>query len=503
MHFFGSCLHFFSRLFCLCACLSGCMVGPDFHTPKSPEAKGYTYRKLTTKTQSTPRIGPSGKSQHIVSGGEVSAEWWTLFRSRELNELMARGIDNSPNLIAAKAALRQAAELWCAQIGSTLYPSVSAQINLTRQAFSNTTFGQSGSAIFNLFNPAFNISYTLDVFGGLKRQIENLAAQVDYQAFQLEAAYLSLTSNIATTAINLASFREQIIATEQLIQSQEKTLGIIRKQAQLGGASGADALAQETKVAQLRATLPPLQQSYDQALHLLAILIGSFPSEVQLPNFTLAKLHLPAKLPLSLPSSLARQRPDIRASEALLHAASAQVGVATANLYPQLTLRGSYGWQNESLANTFADANSVWSIAGSLLQPLYNAGALNARKRAAIAAFDQAFAQYRQVVLQAFRNVADTLRALDNDAQLLRAQKDAEDAAFKTLRMNQRQLKLGGVSYLNLLNAQTQYQQSQLGRIKAQAARYNDTVALFTALGGGWWNKNALAAKSWKGAESG
>jgi NodT family efflux transporter outer membrane factor (OMF) lipoprotein len=316
-----------------------------------------------------------------------------------------------------------------------------------------------------------------------------LGAQVDYQHFELEAAYLTLSSNIVTTAINVASWQAQVKATHELIAAQEKILQIVQGQFHRGGASGVDVYTQETQLAQTRATLPPLEQQVAQGQHLLAVLLGSLPSESALPTFDLNTLVLPTVLPLSLPSALAHQRPDIRAAEALLHAACAQIGVATANLYPQITLNGSYGWAQDSPANLFTHNNVVWTIGTQIMQPLYNGGSLRAKRRAAVAGFEQAAAQYRQTVLQSFQNVADTLRAIENDAKAFHAQQQAEKAAKATFLLTAKQFRLGGVSYLSLLNAEKQYQQSNLGRIQAQAARYNDTVALFQALGGGWWNR--------------
>jgi NodT family efflux transporter outer membrane factor (OMF) lipoprotein len=489
MNIFGSLLRFIATIGFLTEVLMGCMLGPNFEAPKSAPTAGYSDTTLPSKTAHTPHAGLSGKAQYFAAGQDIPAEWWELFHSTDINELVAYGLEHSPNLAAAKAALRQAQENLQAQTGSLLWPNLSGQVAVTRQSFSGAAFGSSNKSVFNLFNPAFNISYLLDAFGGSRRQIEGYAAQVDYQAFELEAAYLTLTSNIVTTAITAASFQAQISATRELIYSQEKTLTIIKKQQELGGASGSTVWAQETQLAQTRATLPTLEQALAQSLHVLAALIGTYPNS-QLPILNLEKLRLPSSLPVSLPSRLAQQRPDIRASEALLHTTCAQVGVATANLFPQITLTGSYGWINDSPANLFSYSNNVWSIGGQIIQPIFYGDALRAKRRSAIAAFDQAAAQYQQTVIQAFQNVADVLKAIENDAKSLKAQKQAESSAKRNYAMLQKQLRLGGASYLELLNAQRQYQQSKINFIQAQAARYNDTVALFQALGGGWWNRD-------------
>lgn len=470
--------------------LCGCMVGPDFHSPHAPQTNSYTEKPSPKKTVSVANVGASGKAQYFISGEDISASWWRLFHSEKLNHLIEIGLANSPNLQAAEAAIVQAQETLNAQIGSSLYPNVSTQLSATRQRLSNATFGvNSPPSLFSLYNASVNVSYTLDVFGGARRELESLQAQVDYQQFQWEAAYLTLTSNIVTTAVTIASLRAQIKATHEIIQEQTHQLDILVKQLKVGGASGANVLTQQTQLAQTRATLPPLEKSLAQANHSLSVLIGDLPSESHLPEFNLDTLQLPGKLPVSLPSSLAHQRPDIRASEALLHAASGQIGVATANLYPQITLSGAEGWTSFTPANLFSRRNNAWSIGGSLLQPIFNGGSLRAKKRAAIAAYEQADAQYRQVVLQAFQNVADTLRALQDDAQTLRAQRQAEISARDSLRITEKQYEVGGVSYLSLLTAQQQYQTTKIARIQAEAARYTDTAALFQALGGGWWNR--------------
>jgi NodT family efflux transporter outer membrane factor (OMF) lipoprotein len=419
-----------------------------------------------------------------------------LFHSEKLNCLIEAGIDHSPNLKAAKYALKEAQATLYAQVASTLLPAFSGQFSGERERFSSSTFGVNnpGNDVFNLFNASVNVSYTLDFFGGLRRQIEAFDAQVDYELYLLESAYLTLAANIATTAITIASLEAQIGATHALIKAQVSQLKIIQQQFRLGGVSRADVLSQQSQVAQTEATLPPLQQSLAQNQHALSVLIGEFPSDDELPTIRLSDLTLPKNIPIGLPSFLVRQRPDIRASEALLHAASAQIGVATANMYPQFTLTGNYGWQSTILQHLFKPDAKTWMLLGTFTEPIFNGGALLAKKRAAVYAYKQALAQYQQTVLQGFQNVADSLRALQHDALELKAQKEAEVAAKRSLFLIQNQFRLGGQSYLSLLNAQRQYQQAIIGRIRAQAARYTDTVALFQSLGGGWWNQEPVCA---------
>lgn len=478
----------FIRIALLCLCLTGCMVGPDFRSPLPPKTKAYTEYPPPKKTVSTAGVGAAGKSQRFVYGKDIPAEWWSLFRSPELNQLICLGLENNQTLAAAQANLRQARELLNVQIGNNLYPNVNATIPIQRQRFSPATFGaeRAPPQTFTLYNAAVNVTYILDIFGGARRGVEAVAAQVDYAAYQLEGAQLTLTANIVTTAITMASLRAQIQATHALIRAQENQLVIVRKQLTLGGVSGADVLSQESQLAQTLATLPPLEKQLAQTRHALAVLIGVLPSESQIPTLELRSLDLPGSLPLSLPSSLVRKRPDVRAQEALLHVASAQIGVAIANLYPQITLSGSYGWISDTTRDFFSHRNNIWNWGGQILQPIFAGGALQAQKRAAIAAYEQAAAQYRQTVLQAFQNVADTLRAIETDARALQALTRAEIAARDSLRIQEKQFQLGGVSYLSLLTAQRQYQQTRINRIQAEAARFIDTATLFQALGGSW-----------------
>lgn len=472
--------------------LVSCMVGPDFRSPHGPQEDTYTEDPKPLNTIHIKNLGQAGRTQHFLYCKDIPGLWWYLFQSPELNELIEQGLAHNSTVAAAKAALLQAQENWYAQVGSTLLPNFSGAFMGERLLPNNANLGAPGGLVnnpFNLFNASINVSYTLDVFGGLRRQIEALGAQVNFQQFQLEAAYLTLTANIVTTAIAIASLRDQIKATHQIIYIQKENLRILEKQYALGGISLTNVLTQRSQVAQIEATLPPLQQNLVQNYHALSVLIGTLPSENHLPRFDLDKLHLPTELPVSIPSLLIRQRPDIRASEALLHAASAQIGVATANLFPQITLNGSYGWEATVLSQLFKASNVFWNWGGTITAPLFNGGALFAQRRAAMDAFEQAAAQYRQTVLQGFQNVADTLRALQHDAATLKAQREAENAAKGSLDLTMQQFKLGGVNYLALLIAQQLYHQSYILRIRAQAARYSDTAALFQALGGGWWNR--------------
>jgi NodT family efflux transporter outer membrane factor (OMF) lipoprotein len=474
--------------------LTACAVGPDFKPPEPPQVADadhpYTPTPLPSQTAGAP--GPAGAPQRFLTGEDISALWWEAFRSEPLDQLIRSALKRSPTLASAQAALREARASYEATAGSRLLPSVSGQLGATRQRFSLATFGSAGTAEFDLYSASVNVSYTIDAFGAARRELEGLRAAIDYQRYQVEATYLSLTANLVTTAIAEASVRAQLQATQEVLDAQSQTLSIVEKQESLGAVAYTAVIAQRTQVAQTRALLPALEKSLAQTRHLLAVYAGVLPSEAGIPEFSLESLQLPHDLPVSLPSSLVRQRPDIRASEAQLHQANAQVGVATANLYPQITLTANAGQQSTDPHELFSSSNFTWSLGGSLLQPIFQGGALRARKRAAIAAFEAAQAQYQQTVLNAFLDVANTLRALASDADALRVQAQSESLARESLDLVTRQYALGGASYLQLLDAQRIYQQAKVGLVQAQAARYADTAALFQALGGGWWNRPPL-----------
>ncbi len=469
---------------CLCLTMGGCAVGPAFQPPEAPTVDGYTEFRLPAATSST--AVPAGAAQKFLPGQEIPEQWWTLFQCQPLDGLIRRALEESPTIAAAQARLREAEENLKGRTGAVNLPSVDASLSIKR---SNISTASGTSSPYTLHNASVDVSYDLDLFQGNHRQLEALQAQVDYQRLQLEAAYLSLSANIVTAAVQEASLHAQIQAIEEIILRQEKQLELTERQFELGSISQVDVLAQRAQLAQTRTSLPSLQKGLAQIRHLLAVYTGRFPQGSALPAFSLEQLTLPKELPVSLPSNLVRQRPDIRASEELLHAACAQVGVATANLYPQINLSASLGSSGLALGDMFLD--SAWSLGGNLLQPLFHGGELTAKRRAAIAAYEQAMANYRNTVLLAFGNVADSLKALEMDAQTLKAQAEAETAARDSLTLSQTQFQYGAVSYLTLLNAETQYQKARTNLIQAQAARFADTAALFQSLGGGWWNRDS------------
>lgn len=486
--------------------LSACAVGPNYKPPAKPATDAYTREALATQTQATDVAG--GESQHFKMGAELPAQWWRLFESPQLDALIEQGIRNYPTIKAQQAALRQARQGVRAQQG-VFFPQVNATANQTRQKQSLsvfeqqdfTDFGQpvpNGSALnaitpllYNsIYTAGLNVSYTFDLFGGERRQLENQQALAEQARYQLEASYLTLTSNIASTAIQMASIREQIAATHEIIALEEKELNLIQRQYDVGSRARADVLQQQSNLATVRATLPGLQQQLSVADHQLAVLVGRFPHDADPVEFDLSNLKLPQDLPVSLPSSLVEQRPDIKAQEMVMRQANALVGVATANMLPQLTLQGQIGDQSEVLRTLFNSSSSIYSLATNLAQPIFEGGSLRAKRRQAIAAYDSAAAQYQQTVLNAFENVADSLTALENDALSVGAQFDAQSAAKASLDLIQRQYDAGAVGYVSLLTAQQTYQQARVAYVQAVAHRYADTVALFQSLGGGWWNRS-------------
>ena len=472
--------------------LGGCAVGPNFKTPDAPVAAGnaYTPTALPTQTASAPGVG--GAAQHFAAGQDIPAQWWSVFHSPALDQLIRSALAQSPSMAAAEASLREAQENYKAEAGTLAYPAVTGQLGATRAHESALTTGQPGGSVLNLYNASVNVSYSPDVFGLTGRTLESAQAQVDYQRMQVEATYLTLTANVVTTAIREASLRAQLKATHEVLDALTKQTGLIDKQFQFGAIPRSTLLTQRTQLAQTAATVPPLEKALAQTRHQLSVLAGQLPSEAGIPEFQLDALTLPQELPVSLPSELVRQRPDIRASEAQLHSASALVGVATANQYPQFTLSGSYGSQALTPSQVFKSSNIIWSLGAGLTQPIFNGGALTAKRHAAEAAYDAAAAQYRVTLLNAFQNVADSLRALDSDASTLKAQAEAEALASQSLALATSQYKLGAISNLNLLDAERAYQETHITLVQAQAARYADTAALFQALGGGWWNRGEL-----------
>lgn len=466
----------------LAGLLAGCAVGPDFKRPAVPDVRGYTAAPLPAHTASAATA--MGETQHFSADASVSAQWWQSLGSSSLDALIEQAFQASPTLASAQATLRQAQEIYAAQAGATLYPRIDAGLGAQRQRQNPSTLGQVGDAReFNLYNASIGVGYQFDLAGGNRRALEALAARAEYRRYELEGARLNLAGNIVTTAITQARLAGQILATQVILRAQDEQVHLARERVRLGQAAPDEVLALQTQAEQTRAGLPLQRKQLEQSQHLLAVLVGRAPGAGGLPTFTLDEFILPPDLPLVLPSELVRRRPDIQAAEALLHAANAEYGVAVAQLYPQLNLSASLGSQALSTGALFGGGSAVWSLVGQLTQPLFNPG-LPAAKRASLAAFDAAAANYQSVVLEALRNVADVLRALDNDAQTLAALATADTAAQGALESMQRQYALGAAAYVQLLIAQQQAQQTRVNLVAAQAQRLVDSAALFQAMGG-------------------
>ena len=469
--------------------LSGCAVGPDFQRPTAPDVDRYTRQPLPEQTASVEVKG--GEAQRFVHDMDIPGQWWTLFHSKPLNDLIEQALKANPDLEAAQAALRGAWENVYAQQGA-FFPSIEANFTPTRQKVSGelTSPLANNSFMFNLHTAQVAVGYVPDVFGGTRRQVESLKAQADFQRFQLEAAYLTLTSNVVAVAVQEAALRGQIEATRKIIEFQSKSLGLLKRQHELGQIAAADVVAQEAALAQAQAMMPPLEKQLAQQRDLLARLAGRFPSETHAEEFELSSLQLPQDLPVSLPSKLVEQRPDVRSAEEQLHSASAGIGVSIANRLPNITLSANAGSTATAISQLFTSGTGFWALAANLTQPIFQGGTLLHRQRAAEAAYDQAVAQYRSTVLTAFQNVADTLHAIQCDADALKAAVAAERAADRSLAIARQQLELGDISYLALLNAEQTYQQALINLVQTRANRYADTALLFQALGGGWWNRS-------------
>ena len=456
-----------------------CTVGPDFKPPEPPTAARYTRAP----------VAPEG--QTLVEGRDVPAAWWTLFQSPKLDALVREALEANPRLASAQAALRKAQEDLEIRRGDR-YPKIDANGRVTSVDVGPESLDVAALPVdtpLTLYDASVSVRYTLDLFGKTRRELEALQARTDYEGFQLEGARLMLAGNVVTAAIRIASLTDEIEHTESVVDLQTKRVAIAERLEALGGIAHVEVVTRARELARTRATLPPLREQLDRTRHRLATYLGRAPAEAEIPGLHLAELTLPAELPLSLPSELARQRPDIRAAESLLHEASARVGVATANLYPQITLSATAGSLATSLGDLFSSGTGFYFIGGSLLQPIFHGGELKARKRSAVAAFDQAGAAYQEAVLAGLQDVADTLSALDHDAAALKEREEAAQLAEEALAITSKRYDAGGVSQLDLLDAEREHHEALLARTRAAADRFADSAALFQALGGGWWSE--------------
>ncbi|MBS0432319.1 MAG: efflux transporter outer membrane subunit [Proteobacteria bacterium] len=473
--------------------LAGCAVGPDFEKPAPPKVSGYTAQPPSV-TAATPDVA-GGEAQRFETGADIAGDWWTLFHSKPLNALIEAALAHNPDLAAAQAALTEAHENTLAGRGA-YFPQIDADASASRHHDPSAALApvpSNNAFLYNLYTPQVSVSYALDVFGLNRRTVESLRAQEQATRFQMVAAWNTLTSNVVVAAVTDAALEAQIDATRELVALESQAVDLMRYRFSRGDASRIDVSAQEAQLAQTQALLPPLIKQHEQQQHLLAVLTGKFPGDAPNEDFDLAGLQLPADLPLSLPSALVEQRPDVRQAQANWHAASAQVGVAVAERFPQITLSADAGSTALAIGQVFKAGTGFWSLAADIAAPIFEGGKLEHQQRAAEAAARVAAEQYRSTVLGAFQNVADTLTALQQDADALQAADKAERAARSTLDLSQRQLRDGYIDQLALLNAQQAWQQARVALVQAQADRYADTAALYQALGGGWWNRKELA----------
>jgi NodT family efflux transporter outer membrane factor (OMF) lipoprotein len=472
----------------LSAAISGCAVGPNFTPAPAPDLNGYVPGKLASPDSG--RGEPRVAKQHFVTGADVSAQWWFAFKSQPLNELIKQSVDRNPNLQAAESAIKIAQYNALAQRGLFL-PQISGNSASSNQLISNsgTVSGDLGSAPqakYALVTNQLSVSFVPDIWGANFRAVESLDAATEQQLFQLEAAYLALTSNVVTAAVQEASLRGQIAATQRIITIERNLLDILKRQFNLGQAAQADVLAQDAALAQAEQLLPPLEKQLAQQRNLLTALSGRYSADEIAQKFDLGNLKLPSNLPISLPGKLVDRRPDVRAAEANMHAASAQVGVAIAARLPNIVLSANGGSTAYNLAQSFTPGAGFYTIAASATAPIFDGFTLYNKQKAAEAALDQAEAQYRATVITAFQNVADALRALQSDARAVKAARRAEVTAKASLDIVQQQLNAGQVNQLALLNAQQTYLAAAVTRVQSEANRLSDTAALFMALGGGW-----------------
>jgi NodT family efflux transporter outer membrane factor (OMF) lipoprotein len=460
--------------------IAGCTVGPRYRAPAPPTVTAYTPQPFPAETASSD--GPGGNAQHFNESAAISADWWTTFQSPELNAIIAQALKNSPTLEQATARLKQAQEEVIARTGATKYPTVTGNASVTEEQLNLAAFGIPfpNPSPFTLLNGSVAVSYALDVFGANRRAIEALKAQRDYEVWQLEGARLMLAGNVVAAAIRQAEVRKQIEITRKVLDIEQKELKIAEDRERAGGVSDFDVRGQQTLVAQTEAAIPPLELQLDTIDDQLAVLMGMSPAEAHVEAISLDTLHLPEELPLTVPSELVRQRPDIRAAEALLHEASANVGVATANEFPQIVLTGSGG----GLGTRFNSGGDVWNVGAALAAPIFNGGALQAEKRKAEDAYDEAASAYRGTVLESFREVADALYATERDAETLKARNAAAGDADGAYEIAAKRYEAGGISEASLLDAERQQLQTALDRENAAASRLTDSATLFEALGG-------------------
>jgi NodT family efflux transporter outer membrane factor (OMF) lipoprotein len=478
-----------AALAALLALLAACKQGPNFFSPAAPEETSFTHPgddipPLVGETPDTKRP----VAQRLAIGAKIADDWWTLFHSPKLNAVVNQALRDSPTLAQTEAQLAQAHELVLAAVGAQL-PQVDLAAGVGRQAIDVAPNGLArGPAPVNVFLMSPTVSYTVDAFGALRRTVEAQAAQADVADYEVAAAYLTLCGNIATQAINIASIRAQIKTVGDIIADDEQNLKLV-KTAQSGGTvTMVDVTTAQTQLDNDRAQLPPLRQQLSVARDALTVYVGRTPADWSPPDFDLDGLNLPSVVPVSLPSAMVRQRPDILAAEATLHADAALVGVATANLYPKFTLTASILQEAIEINHFFSPEFMGWSAIAQLTAPIFHGGTLTAQQRASVDALNAAWATYRQTVIVAFGQVADQLQALSHDNEAVKNNQAALASAEQALKLARLSYQAGNSTLLQILDPQRAREQAQLGLVRAEAQRLTDTAQLMVALGSGWWN---------------
>jgi NodT family efflux transporter outer membrane factor (OMF) lipoprotein len=498
----------------LCALLVGCAVGPDYVRPALPDSKAYSTTALPAQTDSA--LVQTGAAQRFVIESDIRNDWWTLFQSKELNDLIEKSFLANPNIEVAKRALKVAQEGVYAQQGF-FFPTVAANYTPTRtkiagnlsssapgiqgdgtliQGYQGTPANEGGTAPFNgstLYNfhtAQLTVGFVPDVFGANRRMVETAQAQTNVQRLQLQASYITLATNIVASAVQDGLLRKQISITQEMIEANTTSVELVRRQHKAGFASLLDLSMQQSALNQVKQLLPPLQKQFEQNRDLLRVLAG-LTQDQEVPAFNLDAFKLPEELPLTLPAKLIEQRPDVRVAEEQLRAANAQIGVARAARLPQFLINGSIGGAAANFDQMFwSGSGAFFQLMLGITQPIFDGGTLMHREYAATETQKQAAAQYRATVLNAFQNVADTLHAISSDAQALSVANDLTTASRATYDLTGRQHASGYLDRLALINAQQTYRQALLSLSQAQASRLGDTAALFQALGGGWWNRS-------------
>jgi NodT family efflux transporter outer membrane factor (OMF) lipoprotein len=460
----------------------GCAVGPDYIRPDLGLPAGYL------PANEPPAV--KNDAQRFVASHDVPAQWWLAYGSDKINNLVDMAFAQNPSVGEAIAALEQAKWNVRAQEGA-FFPQVGGEWASTRQKLAAPEAAPSRykGEIFSLHTPQVNVGFVPDVWGKNRRAVEALMSVADAQYYELEATYLTLATNVVLAVIEEAALADQIAATRDIVSINKRIYGVLNKEFKAGTASGLDVASQEAQLAQAESLLPPLEKAYAQQRNLIAVLTGHFPADADWAPTSLNDIRLARTLPVVVPSQLIEQRPDVRGAEAQVHAASAEIGVATANLLPQFGISGHVGSSARLLSDLFTPQSLVWSLTGSVMQPIFEGGTLLAQKHASEAAFLEAASVYRSTVLTAVQNVADVLRAIEADNNAVRTALAYEKASEKALNMVETELRAGQVAISVLLTSQQNYQQSRLSVIQARALLLADTAALFQALGGGWWDR--------------